>query len=112
MDQDRLPKAQKAQHPDKDTDSLGTNVFQSTDIGSLTIVSQPISKIHTLHIKFAEFATTRNTSQGQGQQGVFDITMAPILAFNAGNRCNVARAKCMHLAGEGNEGKEHNGDFE
>lgn len=61
--------------PKQDTDSLGRELLQSTDVDSLRIITEPVAKVDTLDIEFLEFLIAAS-DHDQLQEGIFDITMA------------------------------------
>ena len=97
------PKSHEAQHPDKDTNGLGADIFQGANVNSLTVVAKPVPEVDTLHVELAELTAPSGTGQEQGQKCIFDIPMAPILSLNAGGRRNITSPKGMSLPRNGKD---------
>lgn len=66
-------------------------------IDGLGVVAKPIAEIHALNVHLAELLPGMAAYE-QGEQGVLDVSMAPILPLDAGSGCNVAGAKCVGWA--------------
>lgn len=49
-----ITKAHEPKHPEYDTNSLGTDVFDGSHVYSLAIIPEPISKVDTFDIELAE----------------------------------------------------------
>jgi len=93
-----IPKGHEAQDPDQNANGLGTNVFDGTHIDCLTVVTKPVSKVHSLDVELAKLAATGHSSQKKRKKGILDISMAPILAFNTREGRDIPRAEAVGLA--------------
>ena len=49
-----ITKAHEAQNPKNDTDGFRTDIFDSSDVHGLTVIPQPVTKIHSLYVKLSE----------------------------------------------------------
>ena len=56
-----IAEAHEAEHPQDDPNSFSTDIFDGANINSLTVVSQPISKVHTFHVELAKLFTSCST---------------------------------------------------
>lgn len=72
----------ESQDPENQSNGFSANILDRTYIHGLTVISKPIPKVDTLHVKFGEFLPTRAAGHENVEQGVLDIAMAPILTLN------------------------------
>lgn len=98
---DDLPHETK--DPEDQSYRFSGDILDSTDVHGLTIVSKPepwsvvrscrvmarhflpITKVDTLDVKFRELLAARTTGHQDVKEGIFDITMSPVLSFNCTN---------------------------
>lgn len=59
-----------------------------------SLITQPVTKIHTLDHGGGPFVTG---DESQRLEDIFDITMAPVLAFDGGDRGDISSSKGMYL---------------
>lgn len=76
-----------------------------TYIDSLGVVTEPIAKVDALDVHLGELLVAGSAAHQQGEQSVFDVAMAPVLALDLGRRGDVAGAESMARARE--EDKQH-----
>ncbi len=81
-----IAEAHEAQYPEQDAYCFCTDVFDCSHIHSLTVVSQPVPKVDTFDVELAELLAASGTGHENVEQCVFNISMAPVLPFNFGNR--------------------------
>ena len=80
-----VPKTHKTEHPNNDADRFGANIFDRSDIYSLTVIPQPIPKIYTFYVELGELLPTSSAGHENIEQGILDVAMTPIYTLNAGN---------------------------
>ena len=81
-------------------------MFHGAYIHGLAIVTQPVAKVDSFDVHLAELLAAHGTCGEYGEEGVFDVAMAPIDSFNFGNGANVACSKGVRGACEKDEGEE------
>lgn len=101
-----LPEGHKTKNPQQNPNSLGADVLDSSDVYGLTIVTQPVAKVHALNVELREFASTSGAGHSQGEEDIFDVTMAPVLTFDLGERGNVSGSERVGGTGKEEEGKD------
>ncbi|KAL3706516.1 hypothetical protein TMatcc_007528 [Talaromyces marneffei ATCC 18224] len=88
-DKHRVSKCHEREDPDKNPDSVSLQILQCANIHSLranSLISQPIAKVDTLNHGRGPFMTT---NESKSLNGVLNISMTPILAFDGGYRSDV-----------------------
>ena len=80
-----ISKTHETEHPNNNANRFSANIFDRSDIYSLTIVPQPISKIYTFYVELAELLPTSSARHEYIEQGIFDVAMTPIDTLNTGN---------------------------
>lgn len=87
-----IAKAQEAQDPQKNPDSLCRHHLHGADIDGLGVVTKPIAKVDPLHVHLAKLLA-RTGRDEQCQKGVLDISMTPILPLDLAQAGDVAGTK-------------------
>lgn len=72
-------------------------------IDSLRIVPQPIAKIDPLDVELRELLSPLSAGHEKSKQGIFEVSMTPILALNLGEGGNVAGAESVGWVGIADE---------
>ena len=80
-----VPKTHETEHPNNDADRFSANIFDRSDIYSLTVIPQPIPKIYTFYVELGELLPTSSAGHEYIEQGILDVAMTPIYTLNAGN---------------------------
>ena len=71
----------------------------------LRVIPQPVPKVNPLDVHLAELlATSAGASDEQGQEGVLDVSMSPVLTFDLGDGGDVPGAE--GVCGSGQEDEE------
>ena len=86
-----IAKRHEGQDPDQNANRVCLDTFQRANIDSLRIVAQPVAKIHALdhHRRPLVSLETRDRLEH-----VLYIAMAPVVAFDLGDRGDVPSSKC------------------
>ena len=79
-----ITKAHKPNNPEEYANSLGTDVFDGSDVHRLAIITKPITEVDTFDIKLAELLPACSAGHENVEESIFNVAMAPILTFNAG----------------------------
>lgn len=80
-----VSKTHETEHPYNDADRFSADIFDRSDIYSLTIIPQPISKIYTFYVELTELLPTSGARHEYIEQGILDVAMTPIYTLNTGN---------------------------
>jgi hypothetical protein len=125
-----IAEAHETKDPKQEPDSVGADIpvvllaiapyylscsnsilLDSSNIDSLGVITQPVAKVDTLDIEFAEFLVTSNDASGQeSEESVFDIAMTPVLAFDLARRGDVASTESLGRTSKVDEGDEEDGE--
>ena len=99
----RIPEAQERKDPHQDADSLGLQTFERTDVHCLratepvsqcsflvyfldSLIPQPVAEVYSLDHGRGPFVAV---DECQRLENIFDVAMAPVLAFDSRDRCDV-----------------------
>ena len=80
-----VAKTHETEHPNNDADRFSANIFDRSDIYSLTVIPQPIPKIYTFYVELGELLPTSSARHEYIEQGILDVAMTPIYTLNAGD---------------------------
>ena len=72
-----IAKGDEGETPKQDANGLGRKLFQSTHINCLRIISEPVAKVYTLDVEFAEFVTCTGSNKKLGED-TLNVTMSVI----------------------------------
>lgn len=74
-----------------------------TYVDGLGVVAKPIAKVDALDVHLGEFLAVASATHQEGEQSVFNVSMAPILALDLGRGGDVASSEGMRGAGQQDE---------
>ena len=95
-----VAEAHETQDPKNDTNGFGADVFDGAHVDGLAIIAQPVAKVNSLHVQLAEFLASCSTGHKDVEQGVLDVSMAPIRTLDAGDgRCNLGQSRRLMVMG-------------
>lgn len=80
-----VSKTHETKHPNNDANRFSANIFDGSDIYSLTVIPQPIPKIYTLYVELGELLPTSSARHEYIEQGILDVAMTPIDTLDAGD---------------------------
>jgi hypothetical protein len=72
-----VAKGHEAENAKEETDGFGRNGLDSADIDSLGVISEPVSKVRARNVDLVELLAIEGTSQGEGEESIFDIAVSP-----------------------------------
>ena len=81
-----VAKTHKAQNPEQYPYGFGTDVLHCTNINRLAVVPKPVAKVDPFDVQFAELLAASGTGHEYIKQGIFDVSVTPVLPFDFGNR--------------------------
>jgi hypothetical protein len=106
-----IAKGHEAQDPQKDTNSFSADIFDSSHINGLTVITKPVAKVdlirlaqeshglpalaYSLYIKLREFLATSGTSHQNCEKSILNIAMTPVLALDPRSGSYITGTKCM-----------------
>lgn len=79
-----ISEAQERQDPDEDPDGTGLNALEASHIDGLTIISQPVAKVHSFHHHRGPFVAL---NERNGLEEILNISMPPVVTFDLGDGC-------------------------
>jgi len=89
----------------------GLPYLDSTDVDRLGVITQPVAKVDTLDIEFAELLVTTDDARSQeSEKRVLNIAVTPVLAFDLARGGDVASTECIGGACKKDEGDEEDGE--
>jgi hypothetical protein len=83
-----VAKGHEAQHPEKNPNRFRRHHLHRANVDGLRIVAQPVAKVDALHVHLAELLPSPAGNE-QREQRVLDVSMAPVLALDSAQACNV-----------------------
>jgi len=86
----RIPKRHKPQHPQQQPDRLRAHVFHGPHVDGLAVVAQPVAEVDALDVELAELLAAHGARGEEGEEDIFDVAVAPVLAFDFGDAGDVA----------------------
>lgn len=92
-----IAKAHESQDPDQNSNSVGWYALECTDVNSLTVIAEPIAKVRSLDHHRSPFVAFDEGNRGEK---VLNVAMPPIVAFDLGERADVASAECCSWRGQ------------
>lgn len=104
-----VSEAHESQNPQQKSDCLSRDILDGAHVDSLAVISQPIAKVRSLDIQLAELLSTKGAGGEEGEEGVFDVAVTPVDAFDLGGAADVSSAKGQGGAGVEDEGEGENG---
>ena len=105
-----IPKAHKPQHPQQQPDRLGRDILHGADVHSLRVIPQPVAKVHALDVELAELLAAHGARGEKREEHIFNVAVAPVLAFDFGGARDVACAEGERGAGEEENSEEQEGE--
>lgn len=87
-------------------DSRPFDIFQRANINGLGVVPQPVAKVNALDSHGVELLAAERASHEKLEQGILDVTMAPVCPFDLGNGSDIASTKGVSWKGSVEENQE------
>lgn len=72
-----IAKCHESEDAKQETDGLGGDSLDGTDVDGLRVVTEPVSKVDSRDGHLVELLAIPGAGHGKGKQGIFDITVSP-----------------------------------